>query len=117
MREENRVLREQLGARRLWHLRVLVAEYVEHYNFERNHQGIGNRLIQPALDGPANDVGGAVRRRKRLGGLLSFYHWDVLERVFGQDGARACRRRASSGALSAVASYACSIRAWASAPG
>ena len=56
------------------HLRVLVAEYVEHYNRERNHQGIGNRLIEPALAAPANDVGGAVRRRERLGGLLSFYH-------------------------------------------
>ena len=56
------------------HLRVLVAEYVEHYNLERNHQGVGNRLLGPALAAPANDVGGAVRRRERLGGLLSFYH-------------------------------------------
>lgn len=45
------------------HLRVLVAEYVEHYNLERNHQGVGNRLLGPALAAPANDVGGAVRRR------------------------------------------------------
>ena len=65
----NRVI--PLGER---HLRVLVAEYVEHYNLERNHQGIGNRLIGPALAAPANDVGGVVRRRERLGGLLSFYH-------------------------------------------
>jgi transposase InsO family protein len=58
------------------HLRVLVAEYVEHYNLERNHQGVGNRLLGPALAAPANDVvgGGGVRRRERLGGLLSFYH-------------------------------------------
>jgi putative transposase len=56
------------------HLRLLVAEYVEHYNFERNHQGVGNRLIGSALAAPVNDVGGAVRRREKLGGLLSFYH-------------------------------------------
>jgi putative transposase len=55
------------------HLRVLVAEYVEHYNLERNHQGIGNRLIGAAI-APTNDVGGVVQRRERLGGLLSFYH-------------------------------------------
>ena len=27
------------------HLRRVVSEYVEHYHRERNHQGIGNRLI------------------------------------------------------------------------
>jgi hypothetical protein len=30
--------------------------------------------IEPALAAPANDVNGVVRRRERLGGLLSFYH-------------------------------------------
>ncbi|MEZ5654255.1 MAG: integrase core domain-containing protein [Burkholderiaceae bacterium] len=46
-------------------------EYVEHYNRERHHQGVGNRLLDPR---PA-DVGGEgpVRRRGRLGGLLNFY--------------------------------------------
>jgi hypothetical protein len=78
-------------------------------NWERNHQGIGNRLIASALAAPATSlarsadvtgwvdcsastigtrlefgrieffgqhdvvVAGAVRRRDRLGGLLSFY--------------------------------------------
>jgi putative transposase len=59
------------------HLRLLVSEYVEHYNLERNHQGLGNRLIGAACAAPANDVRGAVRRRERLGGLLSFYHRGV----------------------------------------
>ncbi|MEX1368045.1 MAG: integrase core domain-containing protein [Nannocystaceae bacterium] len=27
------------------HLRRLIVEYVAHYNSERNHQGLGNRLI------------------------------------------------------------------------
>jgi putative transposase len=65
----NRVI--PLGER---HLRVLVAEYVEHYNLERNHQGLCNRLIGAGGVAPADDVvAGAVRRRERLGGLLSFY--------------------------------------------
>lgn len=56
------------------HLRVLVAEFVEHYNTERNHQGVGNRLIAPLCLEPDNDGAGAVQRRQRLGGLLNFYH-------------------------------------------
>jgi hypothetical protein len=47
-----------------------VAEYVEHYHRERNHQGLDNRLI---VDPPTSDRIGRVRRRPRLGGLLNFY--------------------------------------------
>ena len=54
------------------HLRKVVAEYVAHYHLERNHQGLGNRVIDPEPQ-PANDNGRIVRRT-RLGGLLSFYH-------------------------------------------
>ena len=53
-------------------LRHTLAEYVAHYNAERNHQGIGNVLIEPI-----NEVGsasGRVVRDSRLGGLLSYYH-------------------------------------------
>jgi hypothetical protein len=42
LREENRILREQLGDRPL---RLIVNEHVEHYHHERNHQGLGH---QPA---------------------------------------------------------------------
>ena len=49
----------------------MLHEYLEHYHHERNHQGIGNRLIEPRA-GPAND-NAEVRRKQRLGGLLSFY--------------------------------------------
>ena len=52
------------------HLRRAVAEYVEHYLRERNHQGLGNRFI---ADTPTGDRTGRVRRRPRLGGLLNFY--------------------------------------------
>jgi len=41
------------------------------YQSERNHQGIGNELIQP-LD-RANDKG-PVRRRQRVGGMLNYYY-------------------------------------------
>jgi putative transposase len=59
-----------LGVR---HLRKLVAEYVEHYHLERNHQGLGNKLIVPAsINGR-----GRVVRRERLGGILSFYYRDA----------------------------------------
>jgi putative transposase len=51
-------------------LRRAVAEYMEHYHLERNHQGLANRLIVPmAME--AKD--GAVLRHVRLGGILNFY--------------------------------------------
>jgi putative transposase len=53
-------------------LRRAVAEYVEHYHSERNHQGLENRLIRPPTSASAES--GAVRRRPRLGGMLNFYY-------------------------------------------
>jgi len=57
------------------HLRRAVSEYVEHYHHERNHQGVGNRLLMPAEHPtqPANS-NAPVERRERLGGLLNFYY-------------------------------------------
>ena len=46
-------------------LRTAVQNFIAHYHRERNHQGLGNRLIQPQPDHLANT--GAVRRRERLG--------------------------------------------------
>lgn len=40
---------------------------------ERNHQGLGNKLIAGADELP---VEGEVVRRERLGGMLSLYHRD-----------------------------------------
>jgi transposase InsO family protein len=54
------------------HLRLIVREYVEHYNRERNHQGLGNRLIDPKP--MATNDNGPIRNRQRLGGLLNFYY-------------------------------------------
>ena len=63
----NRVL--LLGER---HLRRTMSEFVAHYHAERNHQGIGNKLIQPLKRA---DGHGMVRRRQRMGGMLTFYYW------------------------------------------
>jgi putative transposase len=47
------------------HLRRAVREYVEHYHGERNHQGIGNRLINSSID--ASRKVGSIECRERLG--------------------------------------------------
>jgi len=52
------------------HFRRAVAEFVEHYHRERNHQGLRNALIAGA---PVRCGGGRVWRRSRLGGLLNYY--------------------------------------------
>jgi putative transposase len=51
-------------------LRRAVNEFVTHYHSERNHQGLGNRLIVV----PTVQTIGRVRRKQRLGGLLNYYH-------------------------------------------
>jgi transposase InsO family protein len=53
------------------HLRRAVREYVEHYHGERNHQGIGNRLIKSSAD--RSRRGGSIECHERLGGLLRYY--------------------------------------------
>ena len=93
LQEENRVLRTGLRGKRLklWFvlsikseclermiffseqsLRRAVAEFIHHYHGERNHQGLGNALLEAeeCVGGPHRKV----RCRKRLGGLLSYYH-------------------------------------------
>jgi putative transposase len=54
------------------HLRRAVREYVDHYHGERNHQGIGNRLIDSLVD--VSRTSGSIVCRERLGGLLRYYH-------------------------------------------
>jgi putative transposase len=53
------------------HLRAVLREFVEHYHAERNHQGLGNVIPFPSHDS-ASSIG-RIRRRERLGGVLSFY--------------------------------------------
>jgi putative transposase len=52
------------------HFRRAVAEFVAHYQCERNHQGLGNALIELP---PQHEHVGRIRRRSRLGGLLNYY--------------------------------------------
>ena len=52
-------------------LRRAVASYAAHYHRERNHQGLGNRLIDAR--GLAANTDGAIECRTRLGGLLCYY--------------------------------------------
>ncbi len=54
------------------HFREAVREFTEHYHAERNHQGLGNHLIEEPRERPSKD--GAVECRERLGGVLNFYH-------------------------------------------
>jgi putative transposase len=56
-------------------LRRVVHEFLTHYHRERNHQGLGNQLIEP--DTHLETFGGPVRRRERLGGMLNYYYRDV----------------------------------------
>jgi hypothetical protein len=53
-------------------LEKAVREYVQHYHGERNHQGLGNELIDPSDN--AGSVAGKIECRERLGGLLKYYH-------------------------------------------
>ncbi len=53
------------------HFRRILQDYVEHYHHERNHQGLGNQVIQLR---PASRAGRCVRRHQRLGGLLNYYY-------------------------------------------
>ena len=53
------------------HLRRALTDFMVHYHCERNHQGLGNELINGMEVQPQN---GRVRRRERVGGLLSYYY-------------------------------------------
>jgi transposase InsO family protein len=53
-------------------LRTAVRNFIAHYHSERNHQGLGNRLIHPD---PAHLVrAGVIQCRERLGGTLNYYY-------------------------------------------
>ena len=53
-------------------LRRALRAYVIHYHAERNHQGVGNRLLEPLAEvGSTNDP---IQCRERLGGMLNFYY-------------------------------------------
>ena len=53
-------------------LRRALREYMVHYHSERNHQGLGNRLLEPADS--SSPVSESVQCRERLGGMLNYYY-------------------------------------------
>ncbi len=53
-------------------LRKATREFAAHYHQERNHQGLGNQLVEP--NDPLDKTFGAVNCLQRLGGMLRFYH-------------------------------------------
>ena len=52
-------------------LRRAIREFVTHYHYERNHQGLSNRLIVPNSN---LQTAGSICRRERLGGMLNYYY-------------------------------------------
>ena len=53
-------------------LRRALREYVAHYHTERNHQGVGNRLLIPLAR--VSSIDEPVQCRERLGGMLNYYY-------------------------------------------
>jgi putative transposase len=53
-------------------LQHTIGQFMRHYHCERNHQGVGNRLLQGSAVVGALTL--PVRRHQRLGGMLSFYY-------------------------------------------
>jgi putative transposase len=49
-----------------------ITDFLEHFHQERNHQGLGNRLIEPGVE--VGQSTGTVACRERLGGLLRYYY-------------------------------------------
>ena len=58
------------GERSLHHV---LSEYIAHYRTERPHQGKGNVILFPSTKGEPV-VDSAIACRRRLGGLLNYYH-------------------------------------------
>ena len=53
-------------------LRNAVHRYLEHYHGERNHQGLGNTIIEP--NDEVGQAHGEIECHQRLGGMLKYYY-------------------------------------------
>ena len=59
-------------------LRRAVAQYIEHFHHERNHQGLDNLI--PFPNSPqVQSQSGLIVKSERLGGLLNYYHHEEKE--------------------------------------
>ena len=52
-------------------LQRTLREYVAHYHTERNHQGVGDQLLEPLAAVSSSDE--SIQCRERLGGMLNYY--------------------------------------------
>ena len=50
----------------------VVAEYLQQYHEERNHQGLDNTIIVPGEE--VGRTTGPIECRERLGGVLRYYY-------------------------------------------
>lgn len=57
-----------IGEKQLWRA---IDAYVQHYNHDRPHQGVGNRVLDPSFE-PA-DPEGKVVCDEQLSGLIRSY--------------------------------------------
>jgi transposase InsO family protein len=53
-------------------LQHAISHFIAHYHTERNHQGLDNKLIRRPT--PIFTPSKSVHRRRRLGGMLSYYY-------------------------------------------
>ena len=53
-------------------LQAATINFLDHYHAERNHQGIGNRLMNP--QGEVGRTTGKIACWERLGGTLRYYY-------------------------------------------
>ena len=56
-------------------LRRAVNAHVQHYHWERNHQGMQNQVLEPGSEVGTNV--GSIECRERLGGMLKYYYRDA----------------------------------------
>jgi putative transposase len=54
-------------------LKRVLAEFIEHYHLERNHQGKGNVLLFPPQTNQPQRADDTLHCNRRLGGLLRYY--------------------------------------------
>ena len=53
-------------------LRRAIEAYIEHFHAERNHQGLGNQIIEPGDE--VGSIAGKIECRERIGGTLRYYY-------------------------------------------
>ena len=57
-------------------LRKYLNQFVDHYHFERNHQGIENQIIESENEILVHSQKGKgeIMKKERIGGLLNYYY-------------------------------------------